>query len=143
MDRLPAEDPIAVALADAIRRGELAVLQRLLAGHPGLARARIAGRDGCQRTPLHLATDWPGYFPNGPAVVELLLAAGADPNAPVVGTPHPEPRCTGRPAATTPMSPPHSSTVEPTWRRLVPRSPAGPLSTTPSATAAGTWPACW
>jgi ankyrin repeat protein len=24
--------------------------------------------------------DWPGYFPNGPAVVRRLLAAGADPN---------------------------------------------------------------
>ncbi|MGZ6697788.1 MAG: ankyrin repeat domain-containing protein, partial [Solirubrobacteraceae bacterium] len=27
-------------------------------------------------------TDWPGYFPNGPAVVRLLIEAGADPSAP-------------------------------------------------------------
>jgi hypothetical protein len=90
MDVLPADNPVAVALADAIRRGQLPVLQRLLADHPGLATARVAGTDGCQRTVLHLATDWPGYFPYGPAVVELLLAAGDDPNAPVVGTPYPE-----------------------------------------------------
>ena len=24
--------------------------------------------------------DWPGYFPNGPQIVPLLIAAGADPN---------------------------------------------------------------
>jgi uncharacterized protein len=35
------------------------------------------------RTPLHVATDWPGYFPDGPAVVALLIAAGADPNVAV------------------------------------------------------------
>jgi ankyrin repeat protein len=32
-----------------------------------------------------VATDWPGYFRNGPGVVEALLAAGADPSAPLVG----------------------------------------------------------
>jgi hypothetical protein len=37
---------------------------------------------GASSTPLHAATDWPGYFPNGPAVVAALLAAGTDPNAP-------------------------------------------------------------
>jgi ankyrin repeat protein len=85
MDTLPSDSPVAVALTDAIRRGELAMLERLLADHPGLATARISGSDGCQRTPLHVATDWPGYFPNGPAIVGLLLAAGADPNAPAAG----------------------------------------------------------
>jgi ankyrin repeat protein len=90
MNVLPADSPVAVALADAIRRGELAVLRQLVADDPGLATVRIAGSDGCERTLLHVATDWPGYFPNGPAVVELLLAAGADPNAPVVGSSYPE-----------------------------------------------------
>jgi uncharacterized protein len=28
-----------------------------------------------------VAADWPGYFPNGPATVRLLIEAGADPNA--------------------------------------------------------------
>jgi ankyrin repeat protein len=27
-----------------------------------------------------LVAAWPGYFPNGPEVVEILIAAGADPN---------------------------------------------------------------
>jgi ankyrin repeat protein len=30
---------------------------------------------------LHLVTDWPGYFPNGPQIVQLLIDAGAGPNA--------------------------------------------------------------
>ena len=30
---------------------------------------------------MHLVTDWPGYFPNGPQIVRLLIDAGADPNA--------------------------------------------------------------
>ena len=30
---------------------------------------------------MHLVTDWPGYFPNGPQIVRLLIGAGADPNA--------------------------------------------------------------
>jgi ankyrin repeat protein len=29
---------------------------------------------------LHLVADWPGYFPNGPQIVHLLIEAGADPS---------------------------------------------------------------
>jgi uncharacterized protein len=90
MTPLPDDDPLAEALVDAVRGGGLPTLQRLLAEHPGLAATPIAGRDGVGRTPLHVACDWPGYFPNGPAVVRLLLAAGADPNAPVLGAAHAE-----------------------------------------------------
>jgi uncharacterized protein len=90
MDPLPDDAPVAVALADAVRGGDLSALRRLLAEHPGLASVRLAGRDGCARTPLHVACDWPGYFPNGPAVVRLLLDAGADPNARVTGAGHAE-----------------------------------------------------
>jgi ankyrin repeat protein len=38
---------------------------------------------------LHVVTDWPGHFPNGAAVVRVLVAAGADVNARFVG-PHNE-----------------------------------------------------
>jgi len=65
-------------LVGAIRTGDLGTVRRLLAERPGLAGERV-GPGG--RTPLHVVTDWPGYFPNGPAVVRLLLAAGADPDA--------------------------------------------------------------
>ena len=74
------DDPLAVAGATAIRTGDLATLERLLADNPDLANLQIEGRGGGYRTPLHVAADWPGYFPNGPAVVRLLLAHGADPN---------------------------------------------------------------
>jgi ankyrin repeat protein len=77
-------DPLAVRLTAAVQSGELGELGRLLDERPGLARARIAGPGpgGGWRTPLHVATDWPGYFSNGPAVVGLLIEAGADPSAP-------------------------------------------------------------
>ncbi|MGZ6697445.1 MAG: ankyrin repeat domain-containing protein, partial [Solirubrobacteraceae bacterium] len=75
-------DPLAVRLTGAVRAGALDELARLLDEQPDLVRARIAGRHGGWRTALHVATDWPGYFPNGPAVVRLLIEAGADPSAP-------------------------------------------------------------
>jgi len=64
----------------AIHAGDVATLQRLLADNPGLAASRLGGV-AKGRTPLHVVADWPGYFPNGPQVVRLLIAAGADPNA--------------------------------------------------------------
>src|SRR5262249_6271796 len=60
---------------------DLASLGRLLGEHPGLAAARIVGPAGGSRTPLHVATDWPGFFPDGPAVVAALVAARRRPGA--------------------------------------------------------------
>jgi ankyrin repeat protein len=69
-----------VELVLAVRGGDLDTIRRLLAENPGLARARLMGRKGGFRTPLHVVADWPGYFPNGPQIVHLLIAAGADPS---------------------------------------------------------------
>jgi uncharacterized protein len=80
-------DPLAVAAVRAIQRGEVGELERLLTDHPGLARARLIDVCGAiTRTLLHVATDWPGHFPNGPATVGVLVRAAADVNA----------RCTGK-----------------------------------------------
>ncbi|MGI8553689.1 MAG: ankyrin repeat domain-containing protein [Dehalococcoidia bacterium] len=84
------DDPVTVALVEAIHTGDLAVLGRLLGEQQGLASARIEDNAGRSVTPLHAATDWPGHFPNGAAVVTALIEAGADPNAPVVGFGHAE-----------------------------------------------------
>jgi ankyrin repeat protein len=69
------------AAADAIRSGDVQALKNLLREDPTLATARIDG----SRTLLHVATDWPGHFPNGPTVVAILIEHGADVNAPFVG----------------------------------------------------------
>jgi uncharacterized protein len=74
-------DDNGLALVQAIRCGDLDRLERLLAGSDGLAGAWIGDRRGGARSLLHVATDWPGYFPNGPQVVRMLVWAGADPNA--------------------------------------------------------------
>src|SRR5437867_5368301 len=74
-------EPLAVAVIAAIQSGDLERLQRLLGENPGLATARI----GMSRTLLHVATDWPGHFPNGAATVAALIEAGADVNARFVG----------------------------------------------------------
>jgi uncharacterized protein len=80
---LPYGDPVAGELIAAIHSGDLDALRRLIAARPELATARMVGRKGLEggwRTPLHAAADWPGYFPNAPTAVGLLLGAGADPN---------------------------------------------------------------
>ena len=99
-------DPLAVRLTGAVRAGALGELALLLDEQPELVRARIAGRHGGWRTALHLATDWPGYFPNGPAVVRLLIEAGADPSAPSADEPCRRRRCTGPRAAASSRSRP-------------------------------------
>jgi ankyrin repeat protein len=82
---LPSDDPVVVDLTLAIRGGDVDALRGLLDQHPGLADASIAQSTTKARTPLHLVTDWPGYFPNGPAITRLLLDHGADPNVAMVG----------------------------------------------------------
>jgi hypothetical protein len=85
------EDPLAVRAVEAIHSGDLPTLRRLLSEHPDLATARLGDDDpdGMSRTLLHVATDWPGHFPNGAATVALLVEAGADVNARFHG-PHAE-----------------------------------------------------
>ncbi|MFN0282958.1 MAG: ankyrin repeat domain-containing protein [Kineosporiaceae bacterium] len=75
-----ADDPVVVDATDAVQHGDLARLDALLDEHGWLATARLGDPD-CHRTLLHAATDWPGSFPNGPAVVDRLVRAGADVNA--------------------------------------------------------------
>jgi len=80
--KLPADDSRAVALSEAIRAGDVGAVERLLAEHGDLATARFVDpRCGEERSALHVATDWPGHFPNGRAVVARLIAAGADVDA--------------------------------------------------------------
>jgi len=83
--RIPSDDPAAVELRLAVHAGEIPVIQGLLRNDPALASARIGSTESGTTTPLHLVTDWPGYFPNGPQVVRLLIDAGADPNALTTG----------------------------------------------------------
>lgn len=78
---IPADDQVAVELRLAVHSGDVATVRRLLRDNPGLAAARLGGGRGGSATPLHLVTDWPGYFPGGPEIARLLIAAGADPNA--------------------------------------------------------------
>jgi ankyrin repeat protein len=88
--RLSGSDPVAQALVAAIHAGDLGALTGLLHDHPGLAAARLVDDKGGSGTPLHAAADWPGFFPQGPAVVAMLIEAGADPSAPVERSWHQE-----------------------------------------------------
>ena len=91
MTTLSTDDPVAVAVVGAIHSGDVATLRRLIGEHPGLATARLGDNEpgGMSRTLLHVATDWPGHFPNGVAMVAALVEAGADVNARFRG-PHEE-----------------------------------------------------
>jgi hypothetical protein len=71
---------VAEAVVAAIHEGDVPALRQLIADRPDVASGPLEGRRP-RRTPLQVVTDWPGYFPNGPEVVLLLVEAGADPNA--------------------------------------------------------------
>jgi ankyrin repeat protein len=65
----------------AIRSGDVAALKLFLSQNPAAVSARIDG----QRTLLHVATDWPGHFPNVRQTIMALAHHGADLNAPFHG----------------------------------------------------------
>src|SRR5229473_7374996 len=69
---------------EAIRSGDIDGLKQALEKDRDLVYAAIDGK----RTLLHVATDWPGHFPNNAASVVVLIASGADVNATFVGTPY-------------------------------------------------------
>lgn len=87
------DEPVVVAATSAVQSGDVAALKRLLADHPELVTAVFASEEdrarGVGRTLLHVATDWPGNFPNAPETVAALVEAGADVNARFTG-PHTE-----------------------------------------------------
>jgi hypothetical protein len=88
---LPTDDPAAIEAVAAIHAGDVPTLERLLGENPGLANTGLStdGPDGMTRSLLHVATDWPGHFPNGATTVAVLVDAGADPDARFTG-PHNE-----------------------------------------------------
>lgn len=81
-------DPRAVSAITAIHQGEHTSLRRLLLEHPELATAALATA-GKTRSLLHVATDWPGHYPQVAASIAILVAAGADVDARFIG-PHNE-----------------------------------------------------
>ncbi|MFG2995165.1 ankyrin repeat domain-containing protein [Streptomyces sp. NPDC048340] len=85
---LESGDPLAVSVSAAIRAGDLSELRRLLVANPGLATCRIVRRGAAagERSLLHIATDWPGHYPQTAEVIHALVAAGADPGARFVGS---------------------------------------------------------
>jgi ankyrin repeat protein len=77
------DEPVAIELALAVHFGQLDILRGLLTERSELASVGMVGPKGLEggwRTPLHVATDWPGYFPLAPESAAILLEAGADPN---------------------------------------------------------------
>jgi ankyrin repeat protein len=74
-----------VEFVAAVRGGDVDLVRRLLSETPDLAKARFGGKGGTA-TALHVVTDWPGYFPNGPEIAKVLIDAGADPNARTTGS---------------------------------------------------------
>ena len=80
-------DPVAVAVVQAIHQGDVAGLRQLLTDNPDLATARLGSDQpgGMTRSLLHVATDWPGHYPNNVETVRALIDAGADVRATFTG----------------------------------------------------------
>ena len=78
-------DPLAQGLIAVIHKGDVEGLRKLFAEHPNISQARIVDTKGASRTLLHIATDWPGHFPNVAGIIAALVEGGADPNAPMIG----------------------------------------------------------
>ncbi len=83
---IPADDARVQALQMLISSGDTDGLSMLLAEHPTLATERF-GDHTSSRTSLHVATDWPGHFPNVAEAIVILVGAGAQVDARFAG-PH-------------------------------------------------------
>jgi hypothetical protein len=82
---LPGDSPTAVELIAALEDGDAGRVVRLLEADPGLAACRI------DATPLlHIYANAPGHRPNPVAMVNALVAAGADIDAHAMDTWHHE-----------------------------------------------------
>jgi uncharacterized protein len=59
------DEPLAVAVVEAIYSGDASTLKRLLRENPALATTRLGDDDpkGMSSTLLHVATEWPRHFP--------------------------------------------------------------------------------
>jgi hypothetical protein len=75
----PPDPDVAVGLVHAIHAGDIESVRRLIADSPELVNGPLGGSSH-SGSALHVVTDWPGYFPNGPEIARILLLAGADPN---------------------------------------------------------------
>jgi uncharacterized protein len=85
---IPADDARVRALQTMIASGDTDGLSMLLAEHPMLSTERF-GDHTSSRASLHVATDWPGHFPNVTESISVLVRAGADVGARFAG-PHTE-----------------------------------------------------
>ena len=86
MKLIPEQSSIATEIVDAIQKGETTRLDKLLSTDNELASARIDPREeDSRRSLLHIATDWPGHFPNVAETIKILVSHGADPNAEING----------------------------------------------------------
>ena len=85
--RVDKNDQAAMQITTAIQTGETARVKVLLEQHPDIATAIINDEKRAGRTLLHIATDWPGHFPNVGVTITVLAQAGADPNAGLYDSP--------------------------------------------------------
>lgn len=83
------KEPLAISTISAIQNGDVETLKGLLVDNPKLISAWIIDSNGVGRSLLHIATDWPGHFPNVKETMEALISAGADVNARLG---HPDPK---------------------------------------------------
>jgi len=63
---------------DAVTRGDIVALTKVLGDTPGLASSRVVGQP---RTLLHYCTDWPGNHPSSSESIQCILDHKADVNA--------------------------------------------------------------
>jgi ankyrin repeat protein len=81
---LRSDDPLAIELTTALKKGDVERLSHLLEAERDLASCVVRDEKGGGRTPLHLFADSPGQIPNAVPIVQLLKRHGADLDAAAV-----------------------------------------------------------